>query len=240
MKKTVICHLFYPKIAYELVSKLALLQPYIDNYFVNIQGETDEHFFLIDEVKNKLANPYILTCPNQGRDIGAKLLLLELLFELHTPSDYTLIIHDKKSPHLENGDNWRKELFKIIEPSNLTKVFDTFKNNKDVGIIGAANYIQNEYVKIDKTFSCNSNRQIKEMLKKYMIKTDDYNFVAGNIFWIRTILLKKFFTERSIISIRANLESGNVLDFSHGTYIHAWERIMSWIATSQGYKIYGI
>jgi hypothetical protein len=239
MKKSVICHLFYPQIGLELLSKLALIRAHIDNYFVNIQGGTDEHFFLLNEAKNKLGNPYILTCPNQGRDIGAKLMLLDLLFQLNIPSDYTLIVHDKKSPHLENGDKWRNELFKIIELPNLTKIFDTFENNQDVGIIGAANYIQNEH-KIDNTFACNSNKQIKEILKKYRIITNDYNFVAGNVFWIRTVLLKKFFSERPLINIKRDLELRNVLDFTQGTYIHAWERIMSWIATSQGYKIYGI
>src|SRR4030095_2671572 len=227
MRKTVICHLFYPQLASELISKLALLRASVDNYFVNIQGRTGEHFSLLREVKNKLGNSYILTCPNQGRDIGAKLMLLDLLFQLNIPSDYTLIIHDKKSPHLKNEDIWRNELFKIIKPSNLTRVFDIFKNNQDAGIIGAANYIQNEYEKIDDTFACNSNQQIKEILKKYKIKTDDYNFVAGNIFWIRTALLRTFFSERPLIKIKGDLESGNILDFRRGTYIHAWERIMS-------------
>jgi len=210
------------------------------DYFVNVQGNTEEHRLLLKTAKEKFKSRYLLTTPNQGRDIGAKLLLIDLLLHLDLPSEYTLIIHDKNSPHLGDGNYWREELFKIIDNSYVKTVFDTFANNSSVGIVCSKKYIQNEYNSADRSFSCNSNEQIKELLKKHKITTTDYNFVAGNIFWIRTGLLREFFSFRSILDIRAQLESGNALDFNKGTYIHSWERIMSWIATSQGYTIYGI
>jgi hypothetical protein len=40
--------------------------------------------------------------------------------------------------------------------------------------------------------------------------------------------------------IREGLESGNALDFTRGTNIHAWERLFSLLANAQGFKVSGI
>jgi hypothetical protein len=109
-----------------------------------------------------------------------------------------------------------------------------------VGLVCSGRFIQNEYNEKKEAFLCTSDQQIKALLKKYAITLHDYDYLAGNIFWIRTKLLEDFFRERSLFSIRSELEKGNALDFGKGTFIHSWERIMSWISTSQGYKIYGI
>jgi len=240
MNKSVICHFFYPEISEKLLDELAKINDSETSFFVNIQGNTDEHDTLLNKVKEKLANAKILKTPDKGRDIGAKLLLIDLLIELKTESQYTLIIHDKKSSHLGNANFWREELFKIISPHYYKKVFEIFEEQPGVGIVAASKFTQNEYLKNSDSFMCNSSQKIKELLKKYQVKTTDYNFIAGNIFWIRTNLLRQFFEKRSIMEIREQLEAGNAMDFVKGTYIHAWERIMSWIATSQGYGLYGI
>jgi lipopolysaccharide biosynthesis protein len=208
-------------------------------FLINIQGDTSEHESLLNDVKLKLRNVRILKTPNKGRDIGAKLFLINLLLELKIDSNYTLIIHDKKSPHLGNGNLWRDELFKIISPKSINKIVEIFERSPEVGIIGASKFIQNEYLVKSDSFASNCSELVKELLKKYQIKPTNYDFVAGNIFWIRTSLLRSFFSSRSISQIRAGLETGNTMDFNKGTYIHSWERIFSWIASSQGHILYG-
>lgn len=240
MKKTIICHFFYPEISGKLLDKLARIDDAETVFLINIQGNSSEHKLLYAGVKEKLKNVKILQTPDKGRDIGAKLFLISLLLELKIESDYTLIIHDKKSPHLEYGTIWRDELTKIVTPRYMEKMFEAFVMDPEIGIVSSTKYIQNEYLENSDSFASISSDQIKILLRKYKIKLSNYDFVAGNIFWIRTELLKSFFKYRDIFQIRADLESGNALDFNAGTYTHSWERIMSWIATSQGYKIYGI
>jgi len=240
MKKSVICHFFFPEIARKLLENLEKIDDDETMFFVNIQGDTPEHETLLHDARERLTHVKILKTSDKGRDIGAKLLLIDLLIELGTPSLYTLIIHDKKSPHVPNGSFWREELFKIIEPQHFKKVIEIFEEKTEVGIVAASKFIQNEHIKNSDSFMCNSSQKIKELLRTYDIETVDYNFVAGNIFWIRTELLLQFFKKRPITQIRQQLETGNSMDFVKGTYIHAWERIMSWIATSQGRKLYGI
>jgi lipopolysaccharide biosynthesis protein len=240
MSFAIICHLYYPPIASELLKKLAFFNKLNAVFYINVQGTSDEHRELQAQIPKLLNNATIINTPNKGRDIGAKLLLIDLMFKLGHEYDYTLIIHDKKSPHLGDASTWRDTLNKVIDPSFIKKTDKLFKSMPSAGILCAAEYIQNEYDQSSNVFLCNSNQQIKEHLTEFSIHTTDYNFVAGNIFWIRTHLLKSFFSKRPILKIRGSLEAGNAVDFSKGTYIHAWERIMSWIATSQGYKINGI
>jgi lipopolysaccharide biosynthesis protein len=240
MKKSIICHLYNKDLANDLLKRLLIFNDKSTSFFFNIQGNSKAHKEILNIAKNSFPDSYITQCPNKGRDIGAKLTLINLMIRLNVPSDYTLIIHDKKSLHTSGGDRWREELYKVISPSYVNKIFGILGKNSNVGIVGAANYIQNEYDEVSHSFLCNSNQKIKLLLDKYKVSAKDYNFIAGNIFWIRTQLLKDFFIDRSFLEIKAELEEGNMLDFENGTFVHAWERMMSWIATSQGQKIYGI
>lgn len=240
--KLVLCHLFYEDLAFKIVKKLQSLNEETTFFFFNLGGTLSKNTELINTISSSLLNKIIIQVPNTGRDIGAKLRLYQLAQSMQIDHDYILILHDKKSPHIKDGEQWGDELLKIIEPGHLNQVFSIFEQQENVGIICSADYIQNEYSKDTGSFLCTSNKIIKSVLQKYQIKTSNYNFVAGNIFWIRSTLLNTFFkTKVSTDKIIASLEKGgNVVDFSKGTNIHAWERIMCWIATSQGYSIYGI
>jgi hypothetical protein len=235
----IICHLFYPQLAELLLGKLCYFNSKQTHYFINVQGNSKQHQQLIETAKT-FDNCCLLTTPHKGRDIGAKLTLINLALLLNSSSEYTLIIHDKKSAYTPGGDRWRDELFKIISPAIADKVFQIFEKNSDVGIVGAANYIQDEYDEKSGEFLTMNKRQLKEILHKYGIEVKDYRFVAGNIFWIRTRLLADFFLGKPIPAIKSELEDGNKLDVENGTFIHAWERIMSWIPAAGGLRIYGI
>jgi lipopolysaccharide biosynthesis protein len=240
MGKTIICHLFNADLAEDMLNRLQIFNRPGNFFFFNVQENTPAHQEIIKLIRKDFPSSYILQCPHKGRDIGAKLTMINLMLLLNINSEHTLIIHDKKSLYSADGKRWANELSKIIAPGNLDKVDDIFKKNEDVGIVCSVNYIQNEYVWNSDSFLSNSNSQIKTVVRKYQIKADNYDFVAGNIFWIRSALLKNFFKERSIPMIKTELERNNILDFNKGTFIHAWERVMSWIATSQGQRIYGI
>jgi len=88
MKKTVICHLFYPDNSRQLIQRLLKLDDGSTIFFVNIQGNSTEHGLLYSEVQSRLSNVKILKTPNKGRDIGAKLFLINLMLELGTVFTY--------------------------------------------------------------------------------------------------------------------------------------------------------
>lgn len=240
LKPLVLCHIFFTDIALHFIEQLTALSAYNAFFVFNISEALERSSHFSDLLKGLFPNSIIINMPNKGRDIGGKLSALDLALKLNVESDVCLVIHDKKSQHIDAGALWRDELFKIIDPANLPGVFRHFADDQQTGIVCSKRYIQNEYIPEKDSFGCTSGRQLKHLIEKYSISTKDYNFVAGNIFWIRSSLFREFFAHRSLYDIRAELEMGNALDFGKGTYIHAWERAMSWIATSQGYKIYGI
>ncbi|WP_276503920.1 rhamnan synthesis F family protein [Terrimonas pollutisoli] len=240
LRPLVICHIFFYDMALAFIDQLTILNQHNSFFIFNISAALSNSKPFIQILKKVFPASIIINSSHKGRDIGGKFAALNVALKLNIQSDITLIIHDKKSLHLGNGELWRDELFKIISKELLPTVIEKFENSDETGIVCSGNYIQNEYnIKTD-SFMCTSNKQLKIILNNHDIRTDNYDFIAGNIFWIRTKLLKDFFKSRSLFKIRSELEKGNVLDFGNGTFIHSWERAMSWIATSQGYKIYGV
>ena len=241
-KKLVLCHLYYEDLVFGLLKKLHDLNDDATFFAFNLSSTLYKNARLLKDIRDNFPNSVVIHAPNAGRDIGAKLRLFQAAESLNISHDYTLILHDKKSPHTNDGTKWSDDLLRIIGAKTLPTVYSTFESLPDIGIICSKNYIQNEYVKETNSFLCTSNSIIKSILATNKIQTRNYDFVAGNIFWVRSELLKQFFRSKmSTDKIIASLEKGNnIVDFSKGTYVHAWERIMCWIATSQGYKIYGV
>lgn len=174
--------------------------------------------------------------PNLGKDIGGKLLLMQLLFSLYPETPYTFLLHDKRSYQKQSG-RWEKEgLFSILEPGKFAAITAAFDRDPGLGIACAKGYIRNEYLG-DGRFNTPNSDLLNVLMKQYAIPTRDLRFVGGTMFAIRTRLLRDFFSANTPLDVRATLEPGNVLDHEHGTITHSWERMLSWVATSAGYKI---
>ena len=183
---------------------------------------------------------YQIQTTNKGKDIGGKLALIDLSLNMGLRVNYYILLHDKKSIHNPLGEIWRKKLFRIIEPEQIETIIRIFETDKKVGIVAAQEFIMNEYDRDTDNFSCTSHAILKELIAKYNLKLNTYDFVGGTMFWIRAEIIERFFRKHSPLEIRATLEQGNVLDTDKGTYTHAWERMFSWIATDQQYTIKGI
>lgn len=206
-------------------------------YNINSKNTFHKNFHLL---KYFFLNSYAIISPNKGKDIGGKLALIDLCLKLNVEADYYILLHDKKSPHTTLGDMWREKLFRIIEPQNIEKITDMFEQDSKLGIVAAKEFIMNEYDKATDNFSCTSNLILKKLIQQYDLKLNNFDFVGGTMFWVRAEIFNTFFSKYNPLEIRATLEKGNVLDHHHGTQTHAWERMLSWIAIDQGYKIKGI
>lgn len=178
--------------------------------------------------------------PNQGKDIGGKLVLLEAYLHLQQTSDYIIFLHDKKSPHQVLGSQWSEKLFTIIKDTFTDKAIDLFNNSPETGIIAGSESIQNEYNHDTGDFFSNNNARIKELQNIFSIDTTNYSYVAGTMFWARSAPLQKFFTKYNPLEVRKLFEKGNIMDENKGSNTHAWERLLCWIITAQGYSIKGI
>lgn len=177
---------------------------------------------------------------NQGKDIGGKLIGIDYLLSTKQDIDTLILLHDKRSPHSPLGDFWFDELTKIFRPPYSAILKETMTKS-NVGICCSQNYIKSEYDQASKQFNTNNNDLLRKLLKDYELHPPmPYSFVAGTIFCCKWDPLKTFFLKNDPLKIRSRLEKGNVQDMEQGTLTHSWERIFSWIITSQGYLIKGI
>jgi lipopolysaccharide biosynthesis protein len=193
---------------------------------------------IIESIKESFDNAYFLVTPNLGKDIGGKLALIDLYLFLGIKSSYIVMLHDKQSHHSVYGESWKSELFKVFDVNNLPTILDLFRDPA-VGVVGTKKWIVNEYDARTGNF-INNNQLSKELCKRFHILIENYDFIGGTMFWIRSSVIEKFFRKNDPILIRGELESGNVMD-SHGESLtHTWERMFSWIATNDGYRVAGI
>jgi lipopolysaccharide biosynthesis protein len=222
----------------------------LKSYFLNFEKLNSTLLFSVSRhqkskiisarIKQDFPGSYIIETTNLGKDIGGKLALIDLSIQLNITADYFVLLHDKRSPHTSLGETWRKKLFRVVEPENIQKISKLFEKKKRIGIIAATEFITNEYNQKDDNFDCNSNRILKQLIFEHEFNHIKYDFVGGTMFWVRSEIIGSFFKKYNALKIRATLEKGNVLDNEYGTNTHAWERMLSWIAGSQGYYIQGI
>jgi lipopolysaccharide biosynthesis protein len=195
---------------------------------------------LISCIRKEFPGAFIITTPNKGRDIGGKLALIDFFIKAELKSDYIVFLHDKQSHHWFAGEAWRQKLFAIIEPGKIEAILTQYQNDPKMGIIGTYDFIRDEYDKKTNEFSTTNSSKMKELISMYDLQITDHRFVAGAMFWIRSPIIKRFFSTHSALSCREILEEGNFTDLNEGRYTHSWERIFCFLASDQGYTIKGI
>ena len=177
---------------------------------------------------------------NKGKDIGGKLVLMDAFMHLKDESEYLVFLHDKKSPYKIQSREWQQKLFRIVESAFTEKALTIFKDDPGVGIIAGADSIYSEYDHTSHSFASNNDGLLHKMRGEYDIRNTDYRFVAGTMFWVRSLPLLTFFKQNAPLDIRKDLEQGNIMDDTKGTLTHTWERMLSWLVNEQGYKLKGI
>lgn len=122
----VVLHLYYPDLWAELRQAIERISEPFD-LFVSLVKGASEH--MRTSVKQVFPNAYIFDFENRGRDIGPFLVLIQsgVLFQ------YELVckLHTKRSPHREDGDEWRGTLIGGIlgSPSEIDLIISSFRSN---------------------------------------------------------------------------------------------------------------
>jgi len=238
---SILIHIYY-RDSWEKFFKERLknLENYSPVIMVNLCMITPWNPQIISSIKNDFPKAMIIKTPNKGKDIGGKLALIDLFIKTSQQSDLIVFLHDKTTPYLINGETWRNRLFGIIDPEKINTIINEFQNNKQIGIIGAKDFIRNEFDKKKNKLETTNSNKLKELVERYNINVTDYSFIAGSMFWIRTLIIQKFFSRYLALNCREMLEDGDFTDRYEGTYTHSWERIFCWIANDQHFVIKGI
>jgi hypothetical protein len=211
-----------------------------DSIYTLEEAHLESKIFSQPEKGKLLQNLVRCKSPNQGKDLGGKMILMDAYLNSGLSSEYILFLQDKRSPYKVQNEEWKKKLFSIINPSFIDETLSAFRNNKNIGIVASNESIYNEFDYSSQSYKSNNRSQLLELQQRYQVNTKEHLYVAGTMFWARTIILENFFTKYSPLDIRAGLERGNVMDENTGSNTHAWERLLSWLFTSQGYGIRGL
>ncbi|MES1159180.1 MAG: rhamnan synthesis F family protein [Bacteroidota bacterium] len=182
----------------------------------------------------------ILKVTNKGKDIGGKLVALSYYLFFCQRTAYIAFLHDKISPQTINAEYWFDKLYSIFEKGAFENALRYLDKNARTGIIGSKAFIKNEYIRSKKQFDTTNNNLLQKLISEYHLNAKKFDFVAGTIFIGRSRIFEDFFTIHSPLKAREKLEMGNVLDLSEGTFTHAWERFLCFIAESLGYAVKGI
>jgi hypothetical protein len=235
----ILVHIFYDDTWKELKFKLNFFKDKNAQFLFSISEACLIKEELVKDIRTSFKNAYILTTANIGKDIGGKFALIDFYLSLELESDYIIFLHDKQSPHSLIGEEWKNNLQKIIEYKNYNQILRTFEQDQKVGIVGAKEHLISEYDNTNHTF-LNNNDKIHEFLRRYNISITNYEFFGGTMYWVRTSIIRTFFMKHNPMEIRSELEAGNVLDNHGSTNAHTWERVLSWVASGQGYRLQGI
>jgi lipopolysaccharide biosynthesis protein len=239
-KVAVLMHIYYDTTFSLFINDLLNLKKNNTCYLFSVSLDCLQRESLINTILKDFPEAYIIETPNIGKDIGGKLALVDLYLRLNIESDYIIFLHDKLSPQALNGAEWRDKLFEIIQKENIETILNIFQNNQSVGVVANKVCVLNEYSAENNSFLTVNNDLLKEYLINYQIETSTYDFIAGTMFWIRSNIIKDFFTKYPPLEIRKKLEPGNVLDNLTGTHTHVIERLLGLLAGGYGYKIKGI
>ncbi|MEJ8816634.1 rhamnan synthesis F family protein [Lacibacter sp. H407] len=235
---TILTHIFFDHTWEEIKTSIRHFDRGNNHFLFSISEVCINKDAIISDIKRTFRNSYVIVTSNVGRDIGSKFALIELYLMLGINSSYLIFLHDKQSLHTLVGDSWKKNLFKILDPNNYRSIISLFET-ENAGIIGAKEHFINEYNPQTETFRHNNDLS-KEYLKNYKIQINDYEYISGTIYWLKSSIIKDFFTTHNPINLRHELESGNVLDEKVSTKVHTWERMFCWITKNSGHTIKGI
>ena len=187
-----------------------------------------------------IARAVIFKVTNVGKDIGGKLVGMAYYLQFCQPASYVILLHDKISPQTINADFWFNQLFGIFEEEKLKSIIQLLNSSRDTGIAGSKYFLKNEYIRSEKKFDTTNSQILASLISEYALTCKSYDYIGGTIFIAKSRIFSAFFTRYPPLAIREKLEPGNVLDLEHGTYTHAWERMLCFIAQDQGYAVIGV
>lgn len=210
-------HLFYPEMWPELNAALDSISEPFDLY-ITVPGYTctpELHRIALDR-----PGTHFFASDNRGRDVLPFLKLLRWgYFDCY---DVVCKLHSKRSPHIQDGQRWRKELLSSLLGSKeaVAYLINRFRSGKNIGIIGSglSRILPGERAHLGCNQSWLNTLSFRVGLPESSIQEP---FFAGTMFWFRPSAFESLRTLK-ISDSEFPLEMGQ----TDGTPAHAIERLI--------------
>lgn len=180
----VVVHAFHDDIFREIVACLSLIEAGLITIYVTCPPEMEAIF------RDQLARAghvcHTHPVVNQGRDILPFLRILPVVTS--NGHDVLLKVHTKRSSHRKDGHVWRREVFdQLLTSSALHSAIEEFSKDSGMGILGPDNHV----ISLQRYVGANQVRvgHLAERLGIAMERLDEFDFVAGSMFFARASAL---------------------------------------------------
>lgn len=229
----VVIHMYYPEMRDVFARKLKNIAHLKYDLFITIPDTKADKKSLVEEA---FPNAHVVLTPNCGRDVLPFVQVMKTIKK----HGYTKVLklHSKRSPHREDGEEWRDKILDSLLSADTQVMKDIQKvlGRKKTAIVGP----DGEYVSLLVNFSATGHylknlvgKIIDTKLASELVSTsDEYGFFAGTMFWAR------------IDAIMPVIDSVAVGDFEpelgqeDSTLAHALERLLNVIPELQGRDMY--
>ena len=223
----VVVHVYYPDLWHEIEHALQNVDIDFDLY-VTITRLDAESNRTAEAIRRNWPEATVLTVPNHGRDIFPWVHLINA----GVLSRYRCIckLHTKRSPHLADGDEWRRRLIESLLPARATgELLERFLADDRAGVLVVAG----QHLAGKRWWGANRQR-VAELLQRVGIQLDPtaLNFAAGSIYWVKPQVVEAI--ERMNLQVDDFEPEQGATD---GTTAHAFERTLGYLVADAGLEI---
>lgn len=185
-------------------------------------------------IKALFGNVFFIRTANQGRDIRPFLRAFEVVHQMGY--EFVCKLHAKKSPHRQDGAQWRDELLASLvrSPDHVRTVLGKFNANSQLGLLvpsGCMTDLSDGPVNIDNRTWLNV--LFHRMGVEHLADTYSTHFPAGSMYWARVSALALLLDPTVFNPDEFELEAGQL----DGTLAHAVERVMGLVTHHGGFSM---
>ena len=227
---TIFAQIHYPDIWDEMIHQL---DEKVDVPFALVMSCPDEKMALALPKSSHLRFVKRISTENRGRDILPFLTCLHRLKDQPLP-DICLKLHTKKSPHREDGLDWRNTIVLSLLEANSPGLpglaaLDLMEADSRIGLIAPRHHLMPIKGRI-----WGNRMGMRHMADQIGIDldpalTDEARFPAGSMFWFRRAALSAFAQER--LDDLFEPEAGKL----DATMAHATERLFAVASERRGF-----
>lgn len=225
-RTAVALHLYYEDLWPEMAAHVRHV-PMLDRLYVSIPANATEA--LEQAIRSDFPFALVRRVPNRGRDILPFLQWLEVAAQQGI--DLICKVHTKRSPHLADGDAWRRDMLaKLLgSPQAVEDVIGAFRHDPSLGIVAPGGHV------VPGSFYWERNEAAIVLLCDRMgrnTRDQDFQFSASAMFWARVPALLPL--RRMALHDEDFEEERGAAD---GTLAHAIERCFAVASSLAGYRL---
>jgi lipopolysaccharide biosynthesis protein len=219
----VISHVYYPELWPELADRVTRIPGDVDLAVTLVRGRAEQ---LAGPIHAQFPSATVRVVENRGRDIWPLVQVLDLV----PGHDAVLKVHTKKSPHMRNGESWRRELLDGLcgSTQQVQRILDLLRMDGRIGVVAPPrNVLGREFIA--------NNADLLAGLVRRSGRTFDAGrlwFPAGSMLWARPEVLLAL-GELDLTPGDFGDETGAI----DGTLPHALERYLGVIALTEGLAV---